>query len=546
MAFDLVIVNGTVVDGTGRPRFRADVGIRDGKIAAVAGGERLEGRQTLDAAGLAIAPGFIDVHSHADWVLPLQDHDEILAPLLLQGITTLVAGHCGFSLAPVTQDSAPLLDHSAKPLKDRSFPYRWRTMAEVLNVLERDGVLLNTALLVGHCALRYVAMGERARAAAPPTSEDVDALCCLARQALAEGAFGFSAGLAYVPGVFARDEELFSLLRVVAEEGGVFSVHGRAYSWVSPLYRPMVGGTPHNIRSVRDLLELARKSGVRLQLSHQIFVGRRTWRTYPTVLRDIERAVSDGVDVAFDAFPYTLGNTEVKVVFPDWFLDGFSVSIDDPKALWRLRWEINLTRWLLGLDYKDITLMYAQVPELADLEGLDFDEIARRLGMSRFEAYIHVARLSDGEARVLINAYSGDDRREEPLRAVLAHPLCAFMTDTILTRHGLQNPASFGTFPRILGRYSRDLGLFSLEEAVRRMTSFPAERMGLVDVGRVAKGAWGDLVVFDPVTVADNATPEQPETPPTGIRAVLISGRVVAQDGELVGGQRWGRILRKS
>jgi N-acyl-D-amino-acid deacylase len=296
---------------------------------------------------------------------------------------------------------------------------------------------------------------------------------------------------------------------------------------------------------VRDLLELARQSGVRLQLSHQIFVGRRTWRTYPVVLRDIELAAGDGVDVAFDAFPYTLGNTEIKVVFPDWFLDGFSVSINDQGALRRLKWEIDLTRLMLGLDYKDITLMYAQVPELADLEGLDFGTIARKLGLPCFEAYIHVARLSEGEARVLINTYSGDDRHEEPLQAVLSHPLCAFMTDTILTRHGLQNPASFGTFPRILGRYSRDLGLFSLEEAVHRMTSFPAERMGLSDVGRVAKGVWGDLVVFDPATVADNTTSDRPEAPPTGIRAVLISGQIVAQDGKLVGGQRRGRILRK-
>jgi N-acyl-D-amino-acid deacylase len=419
-------------------------------------------------------------------------------------------------------------------------------MAEAMDVLERDGVLLNVASLVGHCALRYVAMGERARTAALPTSEDVDTLCRLTRQALAEGVFGFSAGLAYVPGVFARDDELLALLRVVAEEGGVFAVHGRAYSWVSPLYRPMVGGTPHNVRSVRDLLELARNSGVRLQLSHQMFAGRRTWRTYPTVLRDIEEAAAVGVDVSFDAFPYTFGNTKIKIVFPDWFLDGFSVSINDPRALRRLRREINLTRWLLGLDYKDITLMYVQVPELAELEGLDFHEIARRLEMSCFEAYIHVARLSEGEARVLMSTYSGDDNHEEPLRAVLAHPLCAFMTDTILTTHGLQNPASFGAFPRILGRYSRDLGLFSLEEAVRRMTSFPAERMGLADLGRVARDAWGDLVVFDPTRVADNTTPDHPEVPPTGIRAVLISGQVVAQDGKLMGGQRWGRVLRKS
>jgi N-acyl-D-amino-acid deacylase len=158
---------------------------------------------------------------------------------------------------------------------------------------------------------------------------------------------------------------------------------------------------------------------------------------------------------------------------------------------------------------------------------------------------MHVARMSEGQARILLGTYSGDGRRERPLRAVLSHPLCAFMTDTILARQGQHNPASFGTFPRVLGRYSRDLDLFPLEEAVRRMTSFPAERIGLLDVGRVAEGAWADLVLFDPATVADNTAPDQPDAPPTGIRAVLVSGQVAAQDGEIVGQGRSGRVLRR-
>jgi N-acyl-D-amino-acid deacylase len=176
---------------------------------------------------------------------------------------------------------------------------------------------------------------------------------------------------------------------------------------------------------------------------------------------------------------------------------------------------------------------------------LDFAAIARRLGRSEFEAYIHVARVSEGKARVLLGTYSGDGEHEAPLQAVLAHPLCAFMTDTILTRRGVHNPASFGTFPRILGRYSRDVGLFPLEEAVRRMTSFSAERIGLNGVGRVAEGQWADLVLFDPHTVADNTTPDRPDAPPTGIRTVLISGQIVAQDGRVVSGERRGRVLRR-
>jgi N-acyl-D-amino-acid deacylase len=542
MEFELIITGGTVVDGSGRPRFQADLGIVDGRIAAVSDGEPLNGRERFDAAGLVVAPGFIDVHSHADWILPLADHDEILAPLLLQGVTTVVAGQCGFSPAPVTESSIPLLDAISEMLRERDLAYPWRSMAEFLDSLEQEGLLLNAAFLAGHGTLRYAAMGRRTDV---PTPGEVEALCQLARQTLEEGAWGLSAGLAYEPGIFGRDDELLALLEVVAQEGVVFTVHGRAYTWVSPFYRPMIVGTAHNIRSVRELLDLARQAGVRLQLSHQIFVGRRTWRTHRTVLREIERAADDGVDVAFDAFPYTFGNTTINVIFPEWFLADFAQNIDDPQALRRLKREIDLLRWTLGMGYQDIVLLWANAPDLAELEGLDFGAIAQRLDLPEFEAYIHVARASQGRARVLVGTYSGDGDREVPLQAALAHPLCAFETDTILTRRGKHNPASFGTFPRVLGRYSRDLGLFPLEEAVRRMTSFPAERTGLPERGRIAVGLPADLVLFDPETVADNTTLAQPDAPPVGIRAVLLGGRVVAQDGQVVDDARRGRVLRR-
>ena len=182
----------------------------------------------------------------------------------------------------------------------------------------------------------------------------------------------------------------------------------------------MIVGTAHNIRSVRELLGLARQADVRLQLSHQIFVGRRTWRTHRAVLRDIERAASDGVDVAFDAFPYTCGNTTVNAIFPEWFLDGFVRNIEDPESLRKLKREIDLLRLTLGIGWADITLLWGRAPELVELEGLDFETISQRLGLGHFDAYMHVARVSNGRARVLLNTYSGDGAREAPLRAVLA------------------------------------------------------------------------------------------------------------------------------
>jgi N-acyl-D-amino-acid deacylase len=540
MEFDLVISNADVIDGTGRQRFRADVGLLAGKIAAISPDAPLAGRQRLNASGMVLAPGFIDIHSHSDWILPIPEHKDILAPLVLQGITTVVTGNCGFSPAPVTEATTGILDNISLMLRDHDFPYRWHTFREYLDTLAGDGLLLNAAFLVGHGSLRSLVMGNRSDI---PTAEEMSELRRMTRQALNDGAFGFSAGLAYAPGVFAKNEELLALLQVTAEMGAVFTVHGRAYTWVSPFYQPMFFGAAHNLRSVRELLGLAQQAKVRLELSHQIFVGRNTWRTYPSVLKEIEQAAGSGLDVAFDAFPYTVGNSTINVVFPEWFLDGFARNINDPTCLRRLKREMDLLRFALGFDYSDMRLMTGEHPDLRRFEGLDFVTIARQLGLPVFEAYMHVARY--GESRILLGAYSGDGGREEPLRAVLRHCLCSVMTDTILVSRGAANPASHGTFPRVLGRYSRDLGLFPLEEAVRRMTVLPASRIGLQETGRIAEGFWADLVLFDPLTVADNTTPEHADTPPSGIQAVLISGEVVAENGKVIPTKPKGRVLRR-
>lgn len=544
MDFDTVITGGSIIDGSGRPRFPADLGLRGETLEVIAAPGSLTGARgrTIDAKGLAVAPGFVDIHSHTDWILTLPDHAEILAPMVAQGITTVVAGNCGFSPAPVTERSISAVESSSELMRERELSYSWRSMGEFLAALGAGGLVMNAAFLVGHGTVRQAVMGNASRA---PSPDELRAMEDEVRRAIREGAVGLSAGLAYAPGVFAKNDELVELIRASAEEGGIFTVHGRSYTWISPFYKPMLLGPPHNVRSVNELLALAKASRAKIQLSHQIFIGRRSWFTLRWVLRNIDRARDQGVDVGFDAFPYTAGNTTINAILPEWVLDDFPRRIRDRAILKRLEREFSMFRMALGLEFSDIRVLYGHAPELLGFEGMHLGEVARALGISEFEAYAHVARLSDGKARVLIGTYSGDGEHEEPLRRVLSHPMCAFETDSILTRHGRPNPASYGTFPRVLGRYSRDLGLFSLEEAVRRMTSMPAERVGLPNVGRITPGYRADLVLFNPTVVADTTTPERPGAAPSGIEMVIVGGEPAAKRGALVQGERRGRVLRR-
>lgn len=319
MEFDLVIAGGTVVDGTGAPRYRADVGVSNGRISAIRrdAGAQLRAATIVDATAKVVAPGFIDSNSHADWVLPRPDDAGLLAPLLLQGITTVVGGGCGYSPAPVVPGAEASLDRLAGFLHEASFAYRWSSLAEMLSVLDADRPLVNAAFLVGHNTIRNAVLGMRRGA---PGDGELRTMQKMTRQALRDGAVGLSANLGFRPGAYADDEELLALAGVVAEEGGTCSVHGRAYTWISSSYPPF--GAPHNLRAVRDLIEIARRSHARLQVSHVLLAGRRTWRTSPRVLAELDGAGAKGADVGFDAVPYTVGNGPIELIFPPWFWRG--------------------------------------------------------------------------------------------------------------------------------------------------------------------------------------------------------------------------------
>jgi N-acyl-D-aspartate/D-glutamate deacylase len=334
MDYDLILRNGTVIDGSGAPRMRADVAIKDGTIAeviAVPDESRVTAARTIDATGLIVAPGFIDLHSHSDWVVPTPEHGEILRPFLMQGVTTFVGGNCGFSTAPIKPERQRMLDESGRLCAERKFDWRWDTVAGFADALRRGGLALNVAHLAGHGSIRLSVMGADA---GDPSPEQLREMQAMVERAMTDGAVGLSTGLGYFPGMIAKPAELASLARVAAAAGGVLTSHLRAYSVRSLFFDSRV---PHNILAVREMANVAREAGVPLQVSHLIFVGRRTWETVDETLAEIERHRDAGVDIAFDTFPYTCGNTTIRIIFPAWSQTGLEALLDNAEGWAKLK-----------------------------------------------------------------------------------------------------------------------------------------------------------------------------------------------------------------
>ncbi len=545
--FSLLIKNVKLVDGRGNPWQWADVGLDGPIVAAVGRLEEAEAERVIDGQGRVLAPGFIDMHSHADLVFLSERQTELLEGRIRQGITTEIVGNCGIGLAPIKDQDKSAYAASVGWMTPETVPWTWNSTADYLDALEAKGVPINVGTLTGHGAIRCLAKGFAGGLA---LSAELEVMTQALARSLEQGSFGLSNGLIYPPGMFADTAEFIELGRVVAHYDRLLTSHVR-------------GSSETDVEAEGELITIGREAGCRVHRSHNEVVGRDHWPKIETTLKMDEEARRQGVDIAFDMFPYTAAMTMMVAIYPPWTLDGgwdrFLERVQDPATRSRMERDIEtmVPRWPTWLPgswphnlvkacgWDLIHIGYIPSQRNKEFEGLNLAELGRRLGKSPFDAITDLMIEEQGAISQLIFGVSGDRQTEEALKKIMTHRLGGFATDAVDIGQGRPHPASYGTFPRILGRYVRELGLLGLEDAVRRMTSFPAARLGIKDRGAVAVGYQADLVLFDPETIADRATYEEPRQFPVGLDYVIVNGQVLVE-GDRLHPIRPGRVLRKT
>jgi N-acyl-D-amino-acid deacylase len=524
---DLLIRGGRVIDGAGNPWFRADVGVRGDRIVAVGAVDEPAAR-VIDADGLVVCPGFIDMHTHSDVQLLANPEHEAK---VRQGVTLDVIGQDGLSFAPVTDEVRDLLRVQIASWNDDppGFDWNWHSVAEYL--ARFDGrVAINAAYLLPHGTIRMVAMGMDDR---PPTDAELAEMKRLLLQGLEEGAVGLSTGLTYAPCQFASDDELVELCSVMRDTGGFYTPHHRNY-----------GSTA--IESYRDCIEIVRRAGVPLHYAHAHLGFPMNKGRAPELLAMIDAARAEGIDVTMDTYPYLAGMTALHTYAPGWVQDGGPEAaiarFRNPELRERMRVELEETGsdGLHGwpVDWSLIAISGVRKEQNRRFVGKTVAEAADAEGKRPIDVFCELC--ADDELGVSTVTHIGN---EENVRAIMTHPAHMAGSDGILV--GEQpHPRGWGTFPRYLAVYVRELGILSLEDAIRKFTSLPAQRLCLPDRGLLRPGMAADIVSFDPETVRDTATYENPKRYPEGIPYVTVNGRMVVDDGRHTGDLP-GRALRR-
>ncbi len=519
---DWCIRHARIVDGSGNPWFRGDVGIQAGRIVAVGTLGDVHATREVDAGDRCLAPGFIDAHTHSDFSLPRFPRAE---SRISQGVTTEVGGNCGFSPFPVEPSRLDLLRDSSSFIA-ANLSWDWRSAADFFRHLEARPLSLNRIPLVAHGAVRIAVMGFERR---PPTADEMARMKALVADAMEAGAVGLSSGLAYAPGIFSGPEELIELCRVVARYGGVYATH----------MRDQEAGL---LDSVEESLRVGREAMVPVQISHHKAMGEAYWGRVKDSLARVDEARKAGQDVTLDAYPYTAVSTTVTRFLPAWTLEGGVGALlerlraaDQRENILREAGADRSVKW------GNVLVAAMRKPEHKSYEGMTLQDVGLARRRPPLEAAVDLI-VADGAPFPIIRFVMA----EEDVRYVLRHPAVMIGSDGYAISPALgskPHPRSYGTFTRVLGEYVREQRVLSLEEAVRKMTSFPATRFGLWDRGLIRPGLVADLVLFDATAVKDTATFEEPHRYSDGIAWVMVGGQIVWQEGQDTGAVA-GRVLR--
>ena len=542
MIFDILIKNGALIDGKGNPWFRADVGVFDGKISEIGRLTGFKAEKVLDAKGLVVSPGFIDIHTHSDLTVLINPRAE---SKIRQGVTTEVIGNCGMSAAPSKKANISLLKDQWGP-EANEVTWNWATLDDYLNQLEK-GIAVNVASLVGHGTIRTAVMGVNDRS---PTDKEMEEMKVFVEESMQAGAFGLSSGLVYLPGCFAETSELIELCKVVAKYEGFYASHIR-------------GERETIVNALKEAIEIGEKAGVPVQVSHNC-PKYGAHRNLEKMFEIYEESRARGVEVTLDNDAHTDLNPALIKALPQWAQTGGSKKIverlKDPVTREKIKKEMQEDKCpgpgycgLVKHGLWDRVFLF-HCRKNKSLVGKSIMEIARIKGLDPFDAYFDLIIEEKSVASGLFNYIE-----EEDIRSLLKNPFMMVCSDGavsarygILKRIGGYSPCSYGEYPYILERYVREEKILTLHEAIRKMTSFPAQKLGLRDRGLLGEGMWADIVVFNPDIIKDRATSRfpysfplenYPHKYPEGIEYVLVNGQITVEKGRHKGILP-GKVLR--
>lgn len=522
---DLAIKDGLLIDGSGSEGRVIDIGIKGDKIEAIGNLNESLAEKVINAKGLVISPGFIDPHSHSEFTLLANPRGE---SKVMQGVTTEINGNCGLSAAPLIGESR---EQREGDFEELGIKKRWATFGEYFSILESKGLGLNFATLAGHGNIRASVIGYNDR---HPSKEEMQKMELLLEDALRDGAIGLSTGLCYPPGVYAAIGEIINLSKVVSKYNGIYTSHMRSEG-------------DKLLESVEETIRIGKEAGVPVHISHLKTSGEKNWGKIDALFDLIDGARNKGIDITCDRYPYTASSTDLDAILPSWTYEGGMQKelerLESLKVKESIKKEI-LIKHPEKEYWESVNVSSVSSQKNKWMEGKSLSYISSQINKDPVGTLFHI--LSEERLRVSAIFFSMND---ENLKRILKKPYTMIGSDSSarsdngITAKGKPHPRGFGTFPRVLGKFTREDGVLKLEEAIYKMTGFPAKRFGIKQRGLIKEGYYADIVIFDPEKINDRATFEVPFHFPDGISLVLINGMAVVEEGR-VKDVLPGRVLR--